>query len=336
MITGILTFVTIFAVVGCVLYGRKLIKTEKVDAVFGNPEKAKGGTHWVIVGSSFILLVWLYYSWDMAKSFYPKSANDLCQVAKVEESLRSLKYLFPIEQRELKSTSIIKIELKNIKKYEIKIQNSISLDEQNRDKLLRLLKKTQYTIPLLTNENLLETKTKTEIKKITNKINNLTEEFQKTSYASETIEEKNKRIEAVEEQGEWGSSGTALDNKAEIPAIPETKKGLKFDAAAKELIIISDEFFKLRNHNREYKNSIKEIKDEIKKYRSELDETKEVASTFAKDILKIARRIEYGSIFPPNTLRRLEQSIVEFDKVQKKEQGNLRLIDIFLFPTGNI
>ena len=32
----------------------------------------------------------------------------------------------------------------------------------------------------------------------------------------------------------------------------------------------------------------------------------------------------------------MEQSIVEFGRVQKKEQGNLRLIDIFLFPSGNI
>ena len=47
---------------------------------------------------------------------------------------------------------------------------------------------------------------------------------------------------------------------------------------------------------------MKEIKDEIKKYRSELDETEEVASTLAKDVLKIARRIEYASIFPPKTL----------------------------------
>ena len=94
MITGFLTFVFFFAIVGCVLYGRKLIKKEKVDAVFGNPERAQGGLHWVIVGSSFLLLVWLYYSWDMAKSFFPKSANELCQVGKIDESLLSLKYLF--------------------------------------------------------------------------------------------------------------------------------------------------------------------------------------------------------------------------------------------------
>ena len=87
MITGFLTFLFFFAIIGCVLYGRKLIRTEKVDAVFGNPERAQGGTHWVIVGSSFLLLVWLYYSWDIAKSFFPKSANELCQVGKVNEWL---------------------------------------------------------------------------------------------------------------------------------------------------------------------------------------------------------------------------------------------------------
>jgi len=336
MFTGIITFLTIFAVVGCVLYGRKLIKTEKVDTVFGNPERAKGGTHWVIVGSSFLLLVWLYYSWDMAKSFFPKSANELCQVAKVNESLRSLKYLFPIEERELKSTSIIKLERKNIEKYIIKIQSSSNLNDQNKDKLLKFLTKTKNTIPLLTNENFLENKTKNKIKEITSKINSLTEEFQKISYPFESIEEKNKRIEALKKQGKWGASGTALDNVAEIPAVPESKRGLKFDAAAKELILISEEFFKLRNHNPEYKNEIKDIKDNIKKYRSELDETQEVASTFAKDILKIARRIEYASIFPPKALEALEQSIIEFGQIQKREQGSLRLIDIFLFPSGNV
>ena len=55
MITGITTFLIIFAVVGAILYGRKLAKNEKLDAVFGNPERAKGGTHWIIVGTSFLL-----------------------------------------------------------------------------------------------------------------------------------------------------------------------------------------------------------------------------------------------------------------------------------------
>ena len=149
MLTGIITFVVIFAVIGSILYGRKLAKTEKLDAVFGNPERAKGGVHWVIVGSSFLLLTWLYYSWDMAKSFYPQSANELCQVAKVNDSLLSLKYLFPIEEREFKSTSIIKSENKNIIKLKNEIQNSKEISEQHRSFLIGLIDKTKTTIPLL-------------------------------------------------------------------------------------------------------------------------------------------------------------------------------------------
>jgi taurine transport system permease protein len=337
MFTQVITFLIFFAVIGCVLYGRKLLKTEKIDAVFGNPERAKGGAHWVIVGSSIILLTWLYYSWDIAKGFFPKSANELCQVAKVNDSLLSLKYLFPIEERQFKSTFVIKSENKNIDKLANEIKNKKELRDQDKNKLLKLIKKVKKTIPLLTNEKLLENKSKIKIGELTNKIVWLTEDFQKISYPPiKSIEEENKRIEALKKQGGWGASGTAVENTVEIPTIPETKKGLKFDAAAKELKIISDDFFKLKNHNPQYKKAIKEIKDEIKNYRSELDGTQEIASALAKDVLKIARRIEYASIFPPKTLDGMQQAIMDFDIAQKKEQGNLRLIDIFLFPAGTI
>ena len=337
MLTGIITFVVIFAVIGSLLYGRKLAKTEKLDAVFGNPERAKGGVHWVIVGSSFLLLTWLYYSWDMAKSFYPQSANELCQVAKVNDSLLSLKYLFPIEEREFKSTSIIKGENKNIEKLANEIKNSPKLSEQDKFELLKFIDKTKKTIPLLTDERLLENETKIQIKDLTNRIVSLTEEFQKESYPPITsIEEENKRIEALKTQGKWGASATAVENTVEIPTIPETKMGLKFDAAAKELTLISEDFFNLRNHNSQYINLMQEIRDEIKAYRSGLNDTQKVASALAKDVLKIARRIEYASIFPPNTLDDMQQSIINFDEVQKKEQGILKYVDIFLFPAGTI
>ena len=331
MITRILIFAIIIAVIIAIQYGRKLIKTEKVDAVFGNPEKAKGGAHWAIVGSSIILLAWLYYSWDIAKTFYPKSANELCQVAKVNDSLLSLKYLFPIEEREFKSTSVIKREKRNIRKLINEVKNSFSITDQDKKKILIFIKKTEQTIPLLTKKSLLNNQTKIKISELSNRIRWLTEDFQKIGYPPiKSIEEENKRIEGIKKQTGWG------ETEVEIPTLPETKMGLKFDAAAKELKFISDDFFKLRNHNSQYKKLIKEIKDEIKKYRSELDETEEVASTLAKDILKIARRIEYASIFPPKTLDNMLKSILEFDEVQKKEQGNLRLVDIFLFPGGTI
>ncbi len=331
MITGIITFLVIFAVIGSILYGQRLVKTEKSDAVFGNPERAKGGVHWVIVGSSFLLLSWLYYSWDIAKAFYPKSANELCQVAKVNESLLSLKYLFPIEERQHKSTALIKRENINIQNKILIIQNSPDLKNEDKELFVNLLNKTKRTIPLLTDEKLLETKTKIKIKDLTNRITWLTEDFQKVSYPPiKSIEEENKRIEALKKQLGWGATGM------EVPPLPESKRGLKFHTAAQELNEISDEFFALRNHNPEYLKLLEEIRAEIKKYKDGLDDSQELEMTYIKEIKKLGQRIEYESVFPPNALDEMEKSIREFDVVQKNEQGNLIYIDMLLFPAGTI
>ena len=341
MLTQILTILILLTIIACIVYGRRLIQTEKVDAVFGNPERSKGGTHWVILGSCTILLIWMYYSWDIAKGFYPKSANELCQVAKVNDSLLGLKYQFPIDERELKSTSQIKQENKNLANLSTEIQNSEDLNNQHKVNLIKFLNKTAKLIPLLTNEDLLQNETKEKIKDITGKINLLNENFQKIDYPFETEQKLNERLKAVEEEGGWGivkvnAGSGSIENTIEVPLVPSTNKGLKFDAAAKELNLISEEFFKLRNHNPEFKNRIKEIKDEIKIYRSQLNDSEEVASTYAKNIVKIARRIEFASIYPPNALDKMQNAIVKFDNAKVEAQGGLRLIDIFLFPAGTI
>ena len=331
MITGTITILIIFAVIGSILYGQRLIKTEKSDAVFGNPERAKGGIHWVVVGTCFLLFTWLYYSWDIAKAFYPKSANELCQVAKVNESLLSLKYLFPIEERSHKSTALIKRENINISDKIIEIQNSSDLKNQDKVIFVNLLNKTRQTIPLLTNNNYLETETKNTINELTNRINELKDNFPKDSYPPRlSDEEENKRIEAVKKQLGWGATGM------EVPPLPESKVGLKFHTAAQELNLISDEFFAMRNHHSEYLRLLKEIRDQIKEYKNALNDDQDLEMRYIKEIKKLGQRIEYESIFPPNALDEMENAIRAFDRVQKKEQGSIRIIDMLLFPAGTI
>ena len=331
MITGTITFLIIFAVIGSILYGQRQIKSEKSDAVFGNPERAKGGIHWVVVGTCFLLFTWLYYSWDIAKAFYPKSANELCQVAKVNESLLSLKYLFPIEERSHKSTALIKRENINISDKIIEIQNSSDLKNQDKVIFVNLLNKTRQTIPLLTNNNYLETETKNTINELTNRINELTEKFPKDSFPPRlSDEEENKRIEAVKKQLGWGATGM------EVPPLPESKVGLKFHTAAQELNLISDEFFAMRNHHSEYLRLLKEIRDQIKEYKNSLNDDQDLEIRYVKEIKKLGQRIEYESIFPPNALDEMENAIRAFDRVQKKEQGSIRIKDMLLFPAGTI
>ncbi len=341
MLTQFLTILIFVAVIGCILYGRRLIRTEKVDAVFGNPERAKGGTHWVIVGSSAILMLWLYYSWDIAKGFYPKSANELCQVAKINESLLGLKYQFPIEEREFKSTSIIKIENKNLVKITNEIKASKDLNDQQKTILVSYIDRTSELIPFLTSEELMEMDTKIKLQEITEEIKLLSSDFQRKDYPFETDAEKNERQKLIDEQGGWGittidSGSGSIENTIEIPTAPQTNKGLKFHAAAAELKKIDDKFFKLKNHNPQFKNAIKQLKDDIKAYRKGLNDSEEIASDYAKNIVKIARRIEFASIYPPNALNEMQAAIIEFDELQNKEQGGLRLIDILLFPAGTI
>jgi taurine transport system permease protein len=331
MVTGTISILIIVAVIGSILYGQRLIKTEKSDAVFGNPERAKGGMHWVVVGTCFLLFTWLYYSWDIAKAFYPKSANELCQVAKVNESLLSLKYLFPIEERSHKSTALIKRENININNKIIEIQNSSDLSNQDKVIFVNLLNKTRQTIPLLTNKDYLETKTKNTINDLTNRINELKEKFPKDSFPPRlSDEEESKRIEAVEKQLGWGATGM------EVPPLPESKVGLKFHTAAQELNLISDEFFAMRNHHSEYLRLLKEIRGQIKEYKNALNDDQDLELRYIKEIKKLGQRIEYESIFPPNALDEMEKAIRAFDRVQKKEQGSIRTIDMLLFPAGTI
>jgi len=328
MVTGFLTFFIIFAVIGSILYGRRLIRTEKSDAVFGNPERAKGGIHWVVVGTSFLILSWLYYSWDIAKSFYPKSANELCQVAKVNESLLSLKYLFPIVERQHKSTAIIKRENLNIEKKITLIQNNANLKSKDKEILINILRKTKLMIPTLTSEKYLEDNTKNIVNELTARINILMAEFPKDSYPTLSVKEKNELDIGLEKQLGWGATGM------EVPTLPESKRGLKFHVAAVELNSISDDFFEMRNHNPEYLRQSESIFSDIKEYMDGLDDGREL--DYIKDIKKLVRRIEYASIFPPKTLNEFEKSIVAFDEVQKNEQGGLTVIDALLFPAGKI
>ena len=73
--------------------GRKVIATEKKEAVFGNPSRALGGWYWVITGITSILILWFYFSWDAARTFYPRAANELCQVAKLESAINPMRSL---------------------------------------------------------------------------------------------------------------------------------------------------------------------------------------------------------------------------------------------------
>ena len=330
MVTGFLTVLLILAIIGSFYYESRLVKTEKIDAVFGDPERARGGVHWIIAGASTILLLWLFFSWDVAKSFYPDSANELCQVAKVRSSLVGIKYIFPIDERQLKSTSIIDREIAIINDYKKIIQKS-KLQNSDKDKLISLLNEVELMITTLTNGKYLEPEVKNKVKIIAHRITRLQEDFVKASYPPiKSAEAENERLELLKKQTSWGETGM------EIPPLPETKTGLKFDAAAKEIKLITDDFFEIENDNPVYLAQFEKIKSAIKSFKNSLNDDQELEKEYIRQVSKIAGRLSRGKIFPPDALDSVQQSLVDFDEVQRKEQGGIAVLDTLLFPGGTI
>tara|TARA_B100001964_G_scaffold205203_1_gene235476 strand:+ start:290 stop:2167 length:1878 start_codon:yes stop_codon:yes gene_type:complete len=326
MITGIITIVLIIALIGSIVYGRKLIKTEKVDAVFGNPERAQGGYHWIIAGSCSILLLWLYFSWDIARSFYPNSANEICQAAKVRKSLVPIKYLFPIEERTLKSTAVIQRETKIMNKLKSELEKSTLPDK---DHLIYILNEIELTIISLTDEKNLNPEVENKVNLIADKINILTNDIRKEDYPNyQTLNDE--EMEGLKKQSSWGATGM------EVPFYPTTKRGIKLDAAAKNMNLIVEEFFQIKNDNPIFLEKSKTIKEEIKNYKNGLQDNQEIEKKYIREIGKISARVTRSNIFPPNALDNVEKAIIEFDQVQKNEQGSLKIIDALLFPTGTI
>ena len=328
MLTGLFIILLIIILIATIVYGKRLIKIEKIDAVFGNPERSKGGYHWIIAGSCSILLLWFYFSWDVARSFFPNSANELCQVAKVRDSLVSIKYVFPIEQKTLKSSDFIKRENRNIELLNNQIKQS-SIANKDKDKLIFLLVETQSLIKILSDEKYLNPEIKNKVLGVANQIDSLSKKIQNKNYPQFDSLSSEEKI-AIKKQGFWGETG------AEVPFYPNTKFGLKFDAASKELNKIVEQFFLIKNNSEVFETKSKELDSVIENYRDTLAESQEVETQFAREVSKIYGRVTRSNIFPANVLDPVEQSVVRFEEVQKKEQGSLKIIDTLLFPGGTV
>ena len=67
------------------------------------------------------------------------------------------------------------------------------------------------------------------------------------------------------------------------------------------------------------------LRMKLKVYRADLNDSEEVASTYAKNIVKIARRIEYASIYPPNVLDKMQNAIIKFDTAQNRNSRWIKI-----------
>ena len=69
----------------------------------------------------------------------------------------------------------------------------------------------------------------------------MTENIQKEGYPNfQSLSDE--ELDGLTKQSAWGATGM------EVPFYPETKRGRKLDAAAKEMNLIVEEFFNIKNN----------------------------------------------------------------------------------------
>ena len=308
----------------CWWYGRRLISTEKTDEVFGNPDKALGGWHWVISGVATILLVWLYFSWDAARAFFPDAAGEMCQVAKVDTAINPMRSSFPFESRLLRGTSILDRENNQISALTALI-NSSAFTEEERTALTPFTNRARDILASQTRNDFLDPATVEALAAIATRIDE-----QAAVLEAGVLPEGAKEAiaKAKSEQPGWGSGND------EVPIEPTSERGALFALVAEPLSDISSEFGKIRNTSQSFLDDIAELDSDVQAFAGTAGSA--AVTDFARQMNKLLKRIDNGSIFPPGAMQPVETALARFNDVHEEKQGGLKWVDAIAMPTGTI
>jgi len=324
LLVGGLFIGLLVALVWAIWHGRRLIATERTDAVFGNPIRALGGWHWVIAGVSSILLLWFYFSWDAARAFFPSAANELCQVAKVDSAVKPMRSAFPFEARLLRGTTLLDRERRQLSLLEERLGRT-EFTDADREELSPLLQRLQAASIGLASSDSLEPATQSALDDVAVRIDGITTELAKDALPDDV----RTAVEAARSsQPGWG------EGSSEIPIKPTTERGARFDRVAKPLAEIASDYVKIRNTSPAFDAEVQSLTDDIAAINASAESSP--VRDYAKQLTKILKRIDDGAIFPPGALLGVEAALDKLHGVQQQQQGSLRLIDAVAMPAGGI
>ena len=70
-VAAVLILLLLISFISSIYIGRKRLADAEKEAVFGDPERTKGGWYWSVCGVSALLLLWFYFSWGVGRAYYP-------------------------------------------------------------------------------------------------------------------------------------------------------------------------------------------------------------------------------------------------------------------------
>ena len=292
--------------------------------VFGDPERTKGGWYWALCGISALMLVWFYFSWGVGRAYFPKAANEMCQIAKVEEAISPITASIPINSRYYKSTALIKRNLDQLKQLAEEIALS-ELDKNDKNQMLDIIDDIRLILSSLSNPKSLTINSKKEISAISNELLTLADRFEQGYMSFKVSEEASSQVP-------WGIS------EVEIPMLPETKRGMMYDQLSVEIKDLSKRFLKIRHFPQVSKSLVEVTKSKLKAVKTEQEKLfignnlQLRMMGFIKSADRILKRVDDGNIFPPGTLHDLTFATSHFLTQLSDSRGSLATIDLLFFP----
>ena len=323
-IAAVLILLILAAFVLSLVIGKRQARLQAKDEVFGDPQRTRGGWYWALLGVCSILLTWFYFSWGVGRAYFPETANEMCQIAKLDESISPITARLPIESRYYKSTLLVSRNTSQLDKLETSLPVD-AFSEAEQTELLELIEQSRQLIINSSDPANLNQQAQSELVRLSGEIDTLSTDLRKGSDGLEPT------AEALA-QPKWGVSST------EIPILPTTPRGVLFDQVASKSESITADFVKVRNHIPANETLIADTKEriEVLKQANESgsfdEKTTEARNAYVKAIDRIFKRLDDGLIFPAKSLDTINAAITDLAAAKDEAKGSLTLVDAIFFP----
>ena len=314
-IAAVIIIALVVMFVASIVIGRKQAHRTAKDAVFGDPERTRGGWYWAVCGVAALMLVWFYFSWGMGRAFFPNAANELCQVAKVEEVLSPINAQLPIGSRYYKSTLLVARNADQLDDLEKSFPAGAFSAEETTE-LKAIMVQIRQLMANSSDPANVNPELRAELDRIAGKIHGLSDELRKG------YEGLSPTAEALA-QPKWGVT------RDEIPILPMTPRGVLFDDVASQAGEVTEAFNKARNIIPANEAIIAEVQARIDaiKAANEAGSFEPAIASLREDYVKamerIYRRLDDGTIFPADTLQSINDAIVGLNEASEDAMGGL-------------
>ena len=299
-------------------------KLRAKDEVFGDPERTRGGWYWALCGVSALMLVWFYYSWGMARAFFPTAANEFCQVAKVEEAISPITATLPIGSRYYKSTTLVSRNGDQLDQLAATLPVA-AFSGSEVSELETILAQTNEIIAVFSNPENQSPDSIREFEMVAADLDGLSARLV-GDYSGYSVSE-----EALA-QPKWGTSSV------EIPLLPVTQRGMLLDEVAVDAALIAKQFLSLRNQSDAADQLIADTKARIDQLKATnkaggfAEDVQKERNAYVKAVERIFKRVDDGTILPADSLLGINQAVIGVYAALDEAKGGLNTVESLFLP----